>query len=85
MKLPKPMSPKPSSNKFMGSEKELLMIAWLLVIEAVALTQNSRTAAKPTVDRIYRDLIFIHILLALLTTIKMKPGIAIAIEMPGKI
>ena len=77
------MSPKPSSNMIMGSEKKLLMIVWVLVIAAVALTQNNRINARPTVDMIYRIVFFILILLALLTTLLMKSGLGIAIGMPG--
>ena len=83
MMLPNPMSPKPSSNMLMGSERDLLMIVGVFVIAAVALTQNNRTATKPTVDKIYRSEFFIRILLALHITLQMKPVIGIAIEMPG--
>jgi len=69
------MSAKPSNSMLMGSERELLMIVWLFVIAAVALTQNSRTNTNPTVDKIYRSVFFIRILLAFLTTLVMKPAI----------
>ena len=65
IKAPNPMNPNPSNNILTGSGNVGAIELSPLVIGAVALTQNTNTDSRPTVDKIYRSAFFIQILLTL--------------------